>query len=73
MMKGIAFGKRHNKTHTLCHHSGSNACHLQKSTCGGAWVAQSLSVCMDSVKEQHLTPREQLLQHPVHPKDFSGW
>ncbi|XP_045697123.1 60S ribosomal protein L37-like [Phyllostomus hastatus] len=29
-----SFGKRHNKTHTLCRHCGWKACHLQKSTCG---------------------------------------
>nr|XP_033816575.1 60S ribosomal protein L37-like [Geotrypetes seraphini] len=35
MTKGTSsFGKRHNKTHTLCRRCGSNAYHLQKSTCG---------------------------------------
>ncbi|XP_006731133.1 60S ribosomal protein L37-like [Leptonychotes weddellii] len=34
MMKGIAFGKRLSKTHTLCCHCASEACHLQKSTYG---------------------------------------
>ncbi|KAB0370738.1 hypothetical protein FD755_017147 [Muntiacus reevesi] len=30
-----SFGKRRNKTHTLCRRCGSKACHLQKSsTCG---------------------------------------
>lgn len=29
-----SFGKRHNKTHTLCRRCGSKAYHLQKSTCG---------------------------------------
>ncbi|XP_053440798.1 60S ribosomal protein L37-like [Nycticebus coucang] len=34
MMKGMSsFGKRRNKTHTLCHCYGSKAYHLQKSTC----------------------------------------
>ncbi|XP_074841583.1 large ribosomal subunit protein eL37-like [Carettochelys insculpta] len=30
----LPFGKRRNKTHTLCRLCGSKACHLQKSTCG---------------------------------------
>ncbi|XP_041031611.1 60S ribosomal protein L37-like [Carcharodon carcharias] len=35
MMKGTSsFGKRWNKTHTLCQRSGAKAFHLQKSTCG---------------------------------------
>uniref|UniRef100_A0A8C1FS02 Ribosomal protein L37 n=1 Tax=Cyprinus carpio carpio TaxID=630221 RepID=A0A8C1FS02_CYPCA len=35
MTKGTSsFGKRHNKTHTLCRRCGSKAYHLQKSTCG---------------------------------------
>uniref|UniRef100_H0YVE2 Ribosomal protein L37 n=1 Tax=Taeniopygia guttata TaxID=59729 RepID=H0YVE2_TAEGU len=29
-----SFGKRRNKTHTLCRRCGSKAYHLQKSTCG---------------------------------------
>ncbi|CAO2603370.1 60S ribosomal protein L37 [Lemmus lemmus] len=29
-----SFGKCRNKTHTLCHHCGSKAYYLQKSTCG---------------------------------------
>ncbi|XP_064228898.1 large ribosomal subunit protein eL37-like [Aotus nancymaae] len=33
MAKGMSlFGKRRNKTHTLCHCCGSKAYHLQKST-----------------------------------------
>ena len=35
MTKGMSlFGKRRNKTHTLCRRCGSKAYHLQKSTCG---------------------------------------
>ncbi|XP_078391738.1 large ribosomal subunit protein eL37-like [Cetorhinus maximus] len=35
MTKGtLSFGKRRNKTHTLCRHFGAKAFHLQKSTCG---------------------------------------
>uniref|UniRef100_A0A452TPU1 Ribosomal protein L37 n=1 Tax=Ursus maritimus TaxID=29073 RepID=A0A452TPU1_URSMA len=35
MTKGTSsFGKRRNKTHTLCRRCGSKAYHLQKSTCG---------------------------------------
>ncbi|XP_062064749.1 large ribosomal subunit protein eL37-like [Lepus europaeus] len=35
MTKGTSsFGKRCNKTHTLCRRCGSKAYHLQKSTCG---------------------------------------
>ncbi|XP_053410752.1 60S ribosomal protein L37-like [Nycticebus coucang] len=35
MTKGTSsFGKRGNKTHTLCRRCGSKAYHLQKSTCG---------------------------------------
>ncbi|XP_037587488.1 60S ribosomal protein L37-like [Cebus imitator] len=34
MTKGTSsFGKRRNKTHTLCRRCGSKVCHLQKSTC----------------------------------------
>ncbi|XP_052027386.1 60S ribosomal protein L37-like [Apodemus sylvaticus] len=34
MTKGMSsFGKCRNRTHTLCHHCGSRAYHLQKSTC----------------------------------------
>ncbi|KAL1995557.1 hypothetical protein VTN49DRAFT_1744 [Thermomyces lanuginosus] len=29
-----SFGKRHNKTHTLCRRCGKRAFHIQKSTCG---------------------------------------
>ncbi|KAL1968029.1 hypothetical protein VTN77DRAFT_2158 [Rasamsonia byssochlamydoides] len=35
MTKGTSsFGKRHNKTHTLCRRCGRRAFHIQKSTCG---------------------------------------
>uniref|UniRef100_A0A3P8UNQ7 Ribosomal protein L37 n=1 Tax=Cynoglossus semilaevis TaxID=244447 RepID=A0A3P8UNQ7_CYNSE len=35
MTKGTSsFGKRRNKTHTLCRRCGSKAYHLQKSSCG---------------------------------------
>uniref|UniRef100_A0A4X2JVK5 Large ribosomal subunit protein eL37 n=1 Tax=Vombatus ursinus TaxID=29139 RepID=A0A4X2JVK5_VOMUR len=35
MTKGSSsFGKRQNKTHTLCRRCGSKEYHLQKSTCG---------------------------------------
>ncbi|XP_034366681.1 large ribosomal subunit protein eL37-like [Arvicanthis niloticus] len=35
MKKGTSsFGKCHNKMHRLCRRCGSNAYHLQKSTCG---------------------------------------
>ncbi|XP_041043358.1 60S ribosomal protein L37-like [Carcharodon carcharias] len=35
MMKGpSSFGKRRNKTHTLCRRCGAKAIHLQKPTCG---------------------------------------
>ncbi|XP_036097060.1 60S ribosomal protein L37-like [Molossus molossus] len=35
MTKGTSsFGKRRNKTHTLCRRCGSKAYHLQESTCG---------------------------------------
>ncbi|ERE66097.1 60S ribosomal protein L37-like protein [Cricetulus griseus] len=101
MTKGTSsFGKRRNKTHTLCRRCGSQAYHLQKSTCGKCgylakrkrkynWSAKAkrqnttgtgqmrhLKIVyrrfadMDSVKE-HLNPRGQLLQHPVHLEDFS--
>uniref|UniRef100_A0A8D1AEU0 Ribosomal protein L37 n=1 Tax=Sus scrofa TaxID=9823 RepID=A0A8D1AEU0_PIG len=78
-----SFGKRRNKTHTLCRRCGSKAYHLQKSTCGKCgypakrkrkynWSAKAIADSgMDSVKEQHLNPRGQLLRHPVHLKDFS--
>mmetsp|Transcript_5442 Transcript_5442/g.24495 ORF Transcript_5442/g.24495 Transcript_5442/m.24495 type:complete len:97 (-) Transcript_5442:114-404(-) len=29
-----SFGKRHNKSHTLCRRCGRRAYHIQKSTCG---------------------------------------
>uniref|UniRef100_A0A8C7A6A9 60S ribosomal protein L37 n=1 Tax=Neovison vison TaxID=452646 RepID=A0A8C7A6A9_NEOVI len=49
------------------------AYHLQKSTCGKCgYPAKRKRKCMDSVKEQHLSPRGQLLQHPVHLKDFNN-
>uniref|UniRef100_A0A8I5UAR4 60S ribosomal protein L37 n=1 Tax=Pongo abelii TaxID=9601 RepID=A0A8I5UAR4_PONAB len=64
------FGKHCNKTHALCRHCGSKAYHLQKSTCGKcgypAKSKRKYNWSMDSVKEQHLNPRGQLLQHPVH-------
>ncbi|XP_043837952.1 60S ribosomal protein L37-like [Dromiciops gliroides] len=34
MTKRTSFGKHQNKMHTLCHHCGSKAYHLQKLTCG---------------------------------------
>merc|ERR1711879_168917 len=34
MTKGTSsFGKRHNKTHTLCRRCGKSSYHIQKSTC----------------------------------------
>ncbi|KAK9446704.1 60S ribosomal protein eL37 [Limtongia smithiae] len=34
MTKGTSsFGKRHNKSHTLCRRCGNRAYHIQKSTC----------------------------------------
>ncbi|KAJ5538294.1 hypothetical protein N7504_004552 [Penicillium tannophilum] len=34
MTKGTSsFGKRHNKTHTLCRRCGQRSFHIQKSTC----------------------------------------
>ncbi|KAK2187127.1 hypothetical protein NP493_177g00020 [Ridgeia piscesae] len=34
MTKGTSsFGKRHNKTHTLCRRCGSRSYHIQKKTC----------------------------------------
>uniref|UniRef100_A0A8C6CC46 Ribosomal protein L37 n=1 Tax=Monodon monoceros TaxID=40151 RepID=A0A8C6CC46_MONMO len=76
MTKGTSsFGKRRNKTHTLCRRCGSKAYHLQKSTCGKcgypAKRKRKYNWSMDSVKEQHPNPRGQLLQHPVHLKDFN--
>uniref|UniRef100_A0A5F9CLW0 Ribosomal protein L37 n=1 Tax=Oryctolagus cuniculus TaxID=9986 RepID=A0A5F9CLW0_RABIT len=70
MTKGTSsFGKRRNKTHTLCRRCGSKAYHLQKSTCGKCGYPAKR---MDSVKEQHLNPRGQLLQHPVHLENFNN-
>uniref|UniRef100_A0A4X2LNP6 Ribosomal protein L37 n=1 Tax=Vombatus ursinus TaxID=29139 RepID=A0A4X2LNP6_VOMUR len=74
MTKGTSsFGKRRNKMHTLCHRCGSKAYHLQKSTCGKcrypAKHKRKYNWKMDSVKEQHLNPRKQLLQHLVHLED----
>uniref|UniRef100_A0A2I2Y741 60S ribosomal protein L37 n=1 Tax=Gorilla gorilla gorilla TaxID=9595 RepID=A0A2I2Y741_GORGO len=74
MTKGMSlFGKRRNKTHTLCCRRGSKAYHLQKSTCGKCGYAakrkRKYNRSMDSVKEQYLNPRGQLLQHPVHLKN----
>ncbi|KAF2460559.1 putative 60S ribosomal protein L37 [Lineolata rhizophorae] len=35
MTKGTSsFGKRHNKTHTLCRRCGRRSLHIQKHTCG---------------------------------------
>uniref|UniRef100_A0A2K5UAA1 Ribosomal protein L37 n=1 Tax=Macaca fascicularis TaxID=9541 RepID=A0A2K5UAA1_MACFA len=69
MTKGTSsFGKRRNKMHTLCRRCGSKAYHLQKSTCGKCGYPAK---CMDSVKEQHLNTRGQLLQHLVHLKNVN--
>ncbi|KAK9480815.1 ribosomal protein L37e-domain-containing protein [Lipomyces japonicus] len=36
MTKGTSsFGKRHNKSHTLCRRCGRRAYHIQKKTCAG--------------------------------------
>ncbi|KAA8575930.1 hypothetical protein EYC84_006095 [Monilinia fructicola] len=36
MTKGTSsFGKRHNKTHTLCRRCGRRSLHIQKHTCSG--------------------------------------
>uniref|UniRef100_A0A8C0G3W2 60S ribosomal protein L37 n=1 Tax=Chelonoidis abingdonii TaxID=106734 RepID=A0A8C0G3W2_CHEAB len=68
MTKGTSsFGKRRNKTQALCRRCGSKAYLLQKSTCGKLSTRER----MDSVKEQHLSPRELQLQHPAHLKDSS--
>uniref|UniRef100_A0A7N9CV41 Ribosomal protein L37 n=1 Tax=Macaca fascicularis TaxID=9541 RepID=A0A7N9CV41_MACFA len=67
MRKGTSsFGKRRNKTHTLCRRCGSKAYHLQKSTCGKCGYPAKLKE-----KEQHLNPRGQLLQHLVHLKNVN--
>uniref|UniRef100_A0A8I3P022 60S ribosomal protein L37 n=1 Tax=Canis lupus familiaris TaxID=9615 RepID=A0A8I3P022_CANLF len=76
MTKGTSwFGKCRNKMHTLCRRCGSKAYRLQKSTCGKcghpAKRKRKYNWSMDSVKERHLSPRGQLLQHPVHLKDFN--
>uniref|UniRef100_A0A8C7AIS6 60S ribosomal protein L37 n=1 Tax=Neovison vison TaxID=452646 RepID=A0A8C7AIS6_NEOVI len=73
MMKGTSsFGKGRNKMHTLCRRCGSKAYHLQKSTCGKCGnPAKRKGKYNWSAKEQHLSPRGQLLQHPVHLKDFN--
>uniref|UniRef100_A0A8I5TTZ1 60S ribosomal protein L37 n=1 Tax=Pongo abelii TaxID=9601 RepID=A0A8I5TTZ1_PONAB len=69
MTRGTSlFGKCRNKTHTLCCCCASKAYHLQKSTCGKCGYAAK---CMDSVKEQHLNPRGQLLQRPVHLRNVN--
>uniref|UniRef100_A0A8C8TH84 Large ribosomal subunit protein eL37 n=1 Tax=Peromyscus maniculatus bairdii TaxID=230844 RepID=A0A8C8TH84_PERMB len=74
MTKGTSsFGKRHNKTPTLCCLCSSKAYHLQKSTCGKCgYPAKRKRKYMDSVKEQHLNPKGQLLQHPVHLEEFQS-
>uniref|UniRef100_A0A8C6BNE7 Ribosomal protein L37 n=1 Tax=Monodon monoceros TaxID=40151 RepID=A0A8C6BNE7_MONMO len=73
MTKGTSsFGKRRNQMHTLCRRCGSEADHLQKSTCGKyGYPAKRKRKYNWSAKEQHLNPRGQLLQHPVHLKDFN--
>uniref|UniRef100_A0A8C6I2G0 Ribosomal protein L37 n=1 Tax=Mus spicilegus TaxID=10103 RepID=A0A8C6I2G0_MUSSI len=76
MTKGTSsFGKRRNKTHTLCRRCGSKAYHLQKSTCGKcgypAKRKRKYNWNMDSVREQHRNPSGQLSQHPVLLKDFN--
>uniref|UniRef100_A0A8I5TDG0 Ribosomal protein L37 n=1 Tax=Pongo abelii TaxID=9601 RepID=A0A8I5TDG0_PONAB len=73
MTKGTSSsGKHRNKMHTMCHRCGSKAYHLQKSTCGKCgYIAKCKRKCMDSVKEQHINPRRQLLQHPAYLKNFS--
>uniref|UniRef100_A0A8C0M2V1 60S ribosomal protein L37 n=2 Tax=Canis lupus familiaris TaxID=9615 RepID=A0A8C0M2V1_CANLF len=73
MTKGTSsFGKRRNKRYTLCHRCGSKAYHLQKSTCGKCgYPAKRKRKYNWSVKERHLSPRGQLLQYPVHLKDFN--
>uniref|UniRef100_A0A8C5XHM2 Large ribosomal subunit protein eL37 n=1 Tax=Microcebus murinus TaxID=30608 RepID=A0A8C5XHM2_MICMU len=66
-------GKCCNKTYTLCRRFGSKAHHLQKSTCGKCgYAAKHKRKYNRSAKEQHLNPRGQLLQHPVHLKNFNN-
>uniref|UniRef100_A0A673SN53 Large ribosomal subunit protein eL37 n=1 Tax=Suricata suricatta TaxID=37032 RepID=A0A673SN53_SURSU len=72
MKETSSFGKRYNKTHTLCHCCGSRAYRFQKLTCGKCgFPAKQKRKHNWSAKEQHLNPREQLLQYPVHLKDFN--
>uniref|UniRef100_A0A671FR14 60S ribosomal protein L37 n=1 Tax=Rhinolophus ferrumequinum TaxID=59479 RepID=A0A671FR14_RHIFE len=73
MTKGTSFGKRHNKTHTLFPRCSSKVSHVEKSTCGkcGYSAKRKRKYNWNSVKEQHLNPRGQLLQHSVHLKDFN--
>uniref|UniRef100_A0A8D2ASK5 60S ribosomal protein L37 n=1 Tax=Sciurus vulgaris TaxID=55149 RepID=A0A8D2ASK5_SCIVU len=66
MKETSSFGKCHNKMHILCHHCDSKVYHLQKSTCG------KCGYCMDSVKEQLLNPRGQLLQHSAPLDSFNN-
>uniref|UniRef100_A0A0N4ZNQ2 Ribosomal protein L37 n=1 Tax=Parastrongyloides trichosuri TaxID=131310 RepID=A0A0N4ZNQ2_PARTI len=42
MTKGTqAFGKRHNKTHTLCRRCGKSSFHIQKHTCASCGYPSS--------------------------------
>uniref|UniRef100_A0A8C8WEZ1 Large ribosomal subunit protein eL37 n=1 Tax=Panthera leo TaxID=9689 RepID=A0A8C8WEZ1_PANLE len=73
MTKGMSsFGKHHSKMHIVCCHCGSKAYCLQKLTCGRCGCPAKWKRKYNwSAKEQHLNPRRQLLQDPVHLKDFN--
>uniref|UniRef100_A0A8C0CB50 Uncharacterized protein n=1 Tax=Balaenoptera musculus TaxID=9771 RepID=A0A8C0CB50_BALMU len=69
--KGMSsLGKRHSKVHTLCCLPPSEVNLWQM--CAKAKRQNITLTSMDSVKEQHLNPRGQLLQHTVHLMGFNG-
>ncbi|KAK9483346.1 ribosomal protein L37e-domain-containing protein [Lipomyces starkeyi] len=69
MTKGTSsFGKRHNKSHTLCRRCGRRAYHIQKSTCASCgYPAAKVRKYNWSVKAKRRkttgTGRERYLKH----------
>ncbi|KAL8839055.1 MAG: hypothetical protein Q9170_001891 [Blastenia crenularia] len=64
MTKGTSsFGKRHNKTHTLCRRCGRRSLHIQKHTCSSCgYPAAKIRQCGSSRHKPNLNPSISLVE-----------
>ncbi|KAF7918473.1 uncharacterized protein EAE98_009716 [Botrytis deweyae] len=73
MTKGTSsFGKRHNKTHTLCRRCGRRSLHIQKHTCSGCGYPAAKTRQCTFTPSIHLLPPNRfrnihdILLPPIH-------